>query len=224
MGSLAAGGAAAMGTGAFTSVQATRTVNVSTAGDTGAYLQMDPSVGENSSYAGWDSDGDEVVVTLDSVNKDAKSDFLNLFQVKNQGTQDVVVYVHPDPGKGVSPESVTAEGLPSESREFPSPGSGVGDVYIDPQATGMPNEPDTFSLTGVYGSGMPYKILNHRTDADPSNGAPNSGNQHPGTALSDRVLGTGESFTFGLNVQHAEPAEFPEDISVTLSADAQLTP
>jgi len=185
---------------------------------------MDPSMGANSAYSGWDTDGDEVVVNLDSVNKDAKSNFLELFQVKNQGTQDVVIYVHPDPGNGVSPVSVTAEGTPSESREFPSPGSGDGDVYIDPQATGMPNEGDTFSLTGVYGSGMPYKILNHRTSLDPDNGAPNSGNGNPGTALSDRVLGVGDSFTFGLNIQHAEPASFPDDISITLAADAELTP
>jgi len=224
-GSLAAGSAAAMGTGAFTSVSATRTVNVSTAGDSNAYLEMDPTVGQNSTYAGTDSDGDEVVVTLDSVNKDAKSNFLNLFQVTNQGTQDVVVYVNPEPGNGVSPASVTAEGASdnSSAREFPSPGSGNGDVYIDPQATGMPNEGSTFSLTGVYGSGMPYRILNERTSIDPATGSDNSGNANPGTALSDRVLGVGESFTFGLNVQHAEPASFPEDISVTLSADADLT-
>jgi hypothetical protein len=226
LGSLAAAGAAGIGTGAFTNVSATRTVNVSTTGDTGAYLQMDPSVGANSTYSGWDSDGDEVVVNLDSVNKDAKSNFYELFQVTNQGTQDVVVYVNPEPGNGVTPVSVTAEAASdnSSAREFPSPGSGDGDVYIDPQATGMPNEGDTFSLTGVYGSSMPYKILNDRTSIDPSTGTSNSGNTDPGTSLSDRVLGVGQSFTFGLNVQHAEPASFPDDISVTLSADAELTP
>ena len=44
LGTIVAGGGAALGTGAFSSVEADRTVNVNVAGDSSAFLQFDPSV------------------------------------------------------------------------------------------------------------------------------------------------------------------------------------
>ncbi len=43
LGTIVAGGGAALGTGAFSSVEADRTVNVSVEGDSSAFLQLDPS-------------------------------------------------------------------------------------------------------------------------------------------------------------------------------------
>lgn len=101
LGAAAAGGGAALGTGAFTSVEADRSVNVSVADEDQAYLALDklsaasyPNatfVSQNASTGisidindatGTEDDGDGV--GLDSV-----YEFDNLFQVKNQGTQDV---------------------------------------------------------------------------------------------------------------------------------------
>ena len=104
MGSLAAGGAAAMGTGAFTSVEANRSVTVNTAGDASAYLAMKPDSGPNGDYAQWAGDGSETL-TLDfsnsnndvdgggaGVNNKAKFRADRVFTITNQGTQDVWVW------------------------------------------------------------------------------------------------------------------------------------
>ena len=114
MGSLAAGGAAAMGTGAFTSVEADRTLSVDVAGDASAFLSISKAT---------DSDGDvypnaqEYVdidqttgeVSLDftqaddtsgasasGVNSDAKTIFDNLLDITNNGTQEVELSVDSD--------------------------------------------------------------------------------------------------------------------------------
>jgi hypothetical protein len=215
MGSLAAAGAAGIGTGAFTNVSATREINIETEGDASAYLRMDATSGQNSKYT--DTDGGGMVrVTLDDVNKDAKSNFLELFEIENQGTQDVILYVHP--GSGVSPEQVTVP-LPNEDegRDWVNPGGGEGNVYIDPQASGMPNEDRPFSLTGTYGSSIPEDIAEYE-DLGGIGDAPKE--SLAGTSLYDRTLGVGETGYFGLNVQHEAPASFPNNMSVTLKAVA----
>jgi len=78
LGALATGSAAAMGTGAFSSVRAERTISVETAGDVNAYLGLDAS-GEsmlsrlaallNSSLMGSNSgqDGNGLNANADSV-------------------------------------------------------------------------------------------------------------------------------------------------------------
>ncbi|MFB6123688.1 MAG: hypothetical protein ABEJ78_09555 [Haloferacaceae archaeon] len=114
MGSLAAGGAAAMGTGAFTSLTANRTATVNVAGDGAAYLQLVPGSsagtptspsGPNAAYAEYNSD-DELELNLDGdasggfggtqgdgVNPDAVTDIDEVFTIRNQGTQPVGVYI-----------------------------------------------------------------------------------------------------------------------------------
>ncbi|MFB6122038.1 MAG: hypothetical protein ABEJ78_01085 [Haloferacaceae archaeon] len=107
MGSLAAGGAAAMGTGAFTSVSANRSVSVQMADDADAFLAIRPEDSENANeYAEVSSNG---TVMLDfgkddinedtgisgeaasGLNKNATSIFDNLLTIQNQGTQGVYV-------------------------------------------------------------------------------------------------------------------------------------
>jgi hypothetical protein len=94
-GSLAAGGAAMMGTGAFTSVTADRTVEVNVAGDASAYLGLEPvSASPNSAYV--DVSGGEVSFDFsdsnsnvggDGFNPDATTRVNDLLRVTNQGTQ-----------------------------------------------------------------------------------------------------------------------------------------
>ncbi|WP_181861731.1 hypothetical protein [Haloplanus salinus] len=104
MGSLAAAGAATVGTGAFTSVQADRSLNVEVADDANAFLAIEPQSTENGDeYASVNGDG---TVTLDftgdddtstdigsGLNKDADTTIRDILKVSNQGTQDVVVGV-----------------------------------------------------------------------------------------------------------------------------------
>jgi hypothetical protein len=98
IGSLAAGSAAAMGTGAFTSASANRELTVSTASDSDAYLTLEsldtPNSNEFVSETGGRSD--TLAITIDQseqggegVNEQAEMYFDDLFRVKNQGTQPV---------------------------------------------------------------------------------------------------------------------------------------
>jgi len=105
LGSLAAGGAAATGTGAFSSVQANRDIDVEVAGDASAYLQLkapDNNL-ENGAYAnGPNESGNQLTLTFDSsatsnsgsgINADAISRFDEVFKVINEGTQEVNLHI-----------------------------------------------------------------------------------------------------------------------------------
>lgn len=103
VGSLAAGAAAVTGTGAFTSVSASRGIAVDTSGDADAFLSIEAESGSNASeYVDTTSDN---TVELDltntnnsgyggggsGVNKNATTVFDDLLKITNQGTQTVIV-------------------------------------------------------------------------------------------------------------------------------------
>jgi len=100
IGALSAGSAAAVGTGAFSSVEADRDINVEIAGDAEAYLAFESS-GE---YATVESDdvleldfgdlddlgdgvGEDSTYFFGSLQEDGEKD--RVFEVRNQGTQEV---------------------------------------------------------------------------------------------------------------------------------------
>jgi len=97
---LAAGSAAAVGTGAFTSTQADRDLTVAVADDASAYLGLEPAGSANSNaYASVGSNG-QVSLDLSStgnggtgLNKNAETRIDELLIVSNQGTQTVNVWV-----------------------------------------------------------------------------------------------------------------------------------
>jgi hypothetical protein len=99
LGALASGSAAAIGTGAFTSVEADRTVNVAVADDASAYLSLDDiDSSPNSEYV--DTSSEEIVLNLNSTNSggsgfnaNAETRIDDLIQVANQGTQTINVWV-----------------------------------------------------------------------------------------------------------------------------------
>ncbi|SET05431.1 hypothetical protein SAMN04488694_103214 [Natrinema hispanicum] len=96
LGTIVAGGGAALGTGAFTTVEADRTVSVSTSGDGSAFL----SISGNSEYV-TDGDNDttnEFVIDLGShgsqqgsgFNENAKTVLNDVLTITNQGSSDGV--------------------------------------------------------------------------------------------------------------------------------------
>lgn len=200
-GSLAAGSAAAMGTGAFSSVQAQRSVSVTTADDSDAQLAFDTTNSTNSSYVST-TDG-QVSIDAEDLNVRATTQINDLFHVRNNGTQPVVVYVDPD-------------SIP-ENRRTTSGGFG-----IDPQATDRPNgdytntsgvsggvEDDQISLTGVF-SDPPYDYSAYGSDqAD---------------RREEFVLGTGQAFEFGLYVNTNSNNELSQSITMEIVADATVVP
>lgn len=113
-GSLAAGSAAAVGTGAFTSVAADRTLSINVAGDASAFLSISKARATNGNvypnaqeYVEGDPQSgtvsldftqadDSEVSSASGINEDAKSIFDNLLDITNNGTQDVVLSVDSD--------------------------------------------------------------------------------------------------------------------------------
>jgi hypothetical protein len=210
LGTLAAGSAAAVGTGAFTSVEADRNISVQTQGDSGAFLAFETGSATNSAYA---SGADTGTVSIDlnsdadvdgvGVNKQGTTQINDIFKIRNQGTQAVVVYA--DPSSITQAERTTS--------------SGFG---IDPQADNRPNgdytktgtvaegvSSDQISLTGVY-SNPPYEYtayINDGTVAD---------------AVEEFVLEPGEAFDFGLYVNGGSGGSINSDI--TIIADSALVP
>ncbi|UWG50670.1 DUF1102 family protein [Halalkaliarchaeum sp. AArc-CO] len=124
MGSLAVGGAAAMGSGAFTSVEADRTVQVDVANDANAFLALEGKDTPNGNeYVA--NDGTSGTLTLDfsstseggnGLNQNGETIIRDLFEIHNQGTQEVVVGVtdlpdgmsiYADDDDVVPPEGIT---------------------------------------------------------------------------------------------------------------------
>lgn len=91
-----------MGTGAFTSVTATRDIDVEVADDANAYLRLEGAGGANSDYVTDDGNDGTLSIDLSSnngdvsgggegVNPDAVTKIDDLFVIENQGTQEVAV-------------------------------------------------------------------------------------------------------------------------------------
>jgi hypothetical protein len=129
MGSLAAAGAAGIGTGAFTSVEADRTVNVEVADDASAYLALEKSDGPNAAYAS--TSGDELSINVTDaasnegatgLNDNALTIVRDIFKITNQGTQDVFVWIE---GFGNEPIGVFSDAVASGST-VGNPDTGMG--------------------------------------------------------------------------------------------------
>jgi len=95
-GALATGSAAAMGTGAFSAVEADRTATVNVAGDGDAYL----GISGDSDYTTGGGSNDTLEVDFagngngSGLNANATSEFTDLLTVSNQGTDNVLVWIN----------------------------------------------------------------------------------------------------------------------------------
>jgi len=110
MGSLAAGGAAAIGSGAFTSVEADRSLSIAVAGDADAFLSIKRATdssgnvypnaleyvegNQNTGTLSLDfTNSGDTAGSASGINENAKTIFDNLLDITNNGTQDVVLSV-----------------------------------------------------------------------------------------------------------------------------------
>lgn len=132
MGALGGGGAIATGTGAFSSQTADRSVSVSVSGDQNAYLRLAESNDDLSDFVENSSGKFSIDIGADpnisgsGINTRAVTTFENLFEIQNQGTQEIEVNVDPlafSTGTGGSP-ALTLQ-VPTSS--FPTFTLGPGD-------------------------------------------------------------------------------------------------
>jgi len=106
VGAFAAAGSAALGTGAFTSVEAERSVSVSVADDDRAFLRLEPLANEgidrdptrrsfsDDQTVGFEipGNGDGENPNAEGVGLDSVYEFHDLLEVSNQGTQPVQLW------------------------------------------------------------------------------------------------------------------------------------
>ena len=99
-GALATGSAAAIGSGAFTSVEADRDISVEVADDSDAFLALEVHDGPNGAYAEetgdpgtieFNFDGDADTEGGSGISDEAFWNFEDVFVIQNQGTQPVGV-------------------------------------------------------------------------------------------------------------------------------------
>lgn len=108
-----------VGSGAFSQIRAEQRINVGTAGDHEAYLRILPK--EENQYA-WLDDENELNVEMDKLRRDSETTFGELLELRNEGAQDVGLYVEENGVAGqvldfkVGGESVVGE---SEAVELP---------------------------------------------------------------------------------------------------------
>lgn len=104
LGTAVAGSSLALGTGAFTSVEANRSVNVSVANEDQAYLALSPTTSENATFVSQDnSANNELSIDIndaagteddgEGVGLNSVYEFDSVFQIQNQGTQEVEVSI-----------------------------------------------------------------------------------------------------------------------------------
>jgi len=102
LGVLGGGAAFVTGSGAFTSVEADRDVAVEVANDANAFLALE-AVGPNAPYTETSNGTLGIDLTSDNetdaggqgVNSDAVTVFEDMFEVRNQGTQEIEVEITP---------------------------------------------------------------------------------------------------------------------------------
>jgi len=103
LGTLAGGGALATGTGAFSSIEAERDIEVSVAEDSSGLLGIQPTNEPNGQYADL-SNGDTLAINLtgsndnvtgEGINTNATTTISDVFEVRNQGSQTVNLFVTP---------------------------------------------------------------------------------------------------------------------------------
>jgi|AntDeeMetagen681_2_1112603.scaffolds.fasta_scaffold00539_4 hypothetical protein len=89
LGTIVAGGGGALATGAFSQVQAERTIAVETTGDEGAYLGL---TANNTNIAS-SSSTSQLTLTINQLNENALTEFEGVFTITNNGNDPVGITI-----------------------------------------------------------------------------------------------------------------------------------
>lgn len=159
-GALAAGSAAAVGSGAFTSVSAARSVNVAVTGDDSALLALQSCNGPNGAYADIGDDG-QFELNIPDLNPNAFTRLDNVFTITNQGTQSVVVYIEESGVNTAAADIGVREAQLNTNVDLPDeePGPGGDGIYgEDVFDVSNPSEPGYGSLGIKLDEGKSIKL------------------------------------------------------------------
>ncbi|MFY4816480.1 hypothetical protein ACOJIV_27970 [Haloarcula sp. AONF1] len=187
-GALASGSAAAVGTGAFTSVSAQRSVNIAVTSDNNSYLGL-RATGDRAEF-----NGDELQLDFadsdngaSGLNPNSRTAFTDLFTIENQGDNPVLIAV------GTSEDGVYADG------------SGDGHLFDNSGISGFVYNEESGGGTGLGPSGGFGSIQidsGGRVDLDINDGQLNNdGTPSEGSLAAQRTLGPGESLEVDLSIE-----------------------
>lgn len=191
LGALASGSAAAMGTGAFTSVEAERGMNVAVADDANAYLALSKTDNPNSQDYVTTSNG-QIKLNLDGsdnggsgFNKNAETRIDDIIRVSNQGTQTVNVWVTLDDGDDTDSDTFDDDTLYFYPRDSTETALNNGDGDADDGDDVLTLPPGKSANLGVYVdlgdiSGQPDEDTTATFNADVDAGESGSSNQVAG--------------------------------------------
>ena len=112
LGAVAAGGGAVLGTGAFSQVEADRSVTINTTGDGSALLQLevnDTQYNGLTDSGGSGTNGETTIgIQLDQINDDAVTDFDGALTITNNGNNEVTLGINDNSVDGVTIDNFTS--------------------------------------------------------------------------------------------------------------------
>ncbi|ELY41889.1 hypothetical protein C496_08841 [Natronorubrum tibetense GA33] len=141
LGTIVAGGGAALGTGAFSSVEAERNVEIEVAGDQSAVLGLEIT---NDTLSGGESgDGSDDQIKFDpeeNLNQNSITTFDDALKITNNGSENVNVDIH---------EAVLGEDLDDGNSLVTDNGTETGMNFID-DSNDLTELSDTASLDIIF--------------------------------------------------------------------------
>lgn len=132
LGVAATGISAVVSTGAFSSISASRRVKIRVADDADAFVSIAPSPSPNGDYATVEDgqlsirlDESNSALAGDGVNNNAVTRIRDVFRIRNQGTQEVFVFIEEFGGRAVTLLGGTTTAKNNGNRISDSPPSGL---------------------------------------------------------------------------------------------------
>lgn len=167
LGVIAGGSATAIGTGAFSSTEATRNVDVKVADDTDALLGLQPTANANGNYVDQTSN-DALAINLtgsnenigdgiaggEGVNANALTSINNMFEIRNQGTQTVEVTATPLAYLEIDSGLIAVMLVPHNAPEY-----GLGFLYPPSSMTVKPLGPGEKIKFGLVALPVPESAI-----------------------------------------------------------------
>jgi hypothetical protein len=229
LGALASGSAAAVGTGAFTSANATRTATVQALGDPNGFLGMQPVDNDRASL---NSNG-EIEFDFQTgeggnasgINANATTQFDSVFRLTNNGTEDIIFAIGSDGSRVFGP----ASGLPGvngrtsnqDTLNLLGDAPGVDNVFA--RAANFDSGDDPFLSAGNSGYGVIGLDIGGNVVArdipDSNNVTRNNGNIVSPFG-GHKLLAPGESVTVDIVFETGNNPDFSTDKNLTVLATA----
>lgn len=148
LGAFVIAGGVVLATGAFSQVEADRTMTIDTAGDGSALLGLEANT---SDYAGLEdsSTGDEVALSFTDINVNATTRFNNSLNATNNGDASVNFYQRDGPSEVTFEDSSGNEIDSSNPVTINSGESETVDIVVTIDSSSANANPDTYNVTFV---------------------------------------------------------------------------